>query len=92
VLMEALKASTIEVDVKDPLLRDIRARYAYAQHNQTAIIEMAAASGLDLLSTNEKNPMTTSSYGTGQLINHALEQGAKKIILGIGGSATNDGG
>ncbi|WP_218047384.1 glycerate kinase [Staphylococcus pasteuri] len=92
VLMEALKASTFEVDVKDPLLRDICARYAYAQHNQTAIIEMAAASGLDLLSTNEKNPMTTSSYGTGQLINHALEQGAKKIILGIGGSATNDGG
>ena len=43
VLMEALKASTIEVDVKDPLLRDIRARYAYAQHNQTAIIEMAAS-------------------------------------------------
>lgn len=53
---------------------------------------MAEASGLHLLTHEERNPLQTSSYGTGQLINEALKHGVKKIILGIGGSATNDGG
>ncbi|MCG3063869.1 glycerate kinase, partial [Pseudomonas aeruginosa] len=58
---------------------------------QIAIIEMAAASGLDLLEKEERNPLYTSSYGTGELIKDALNHGAKTIILGFGGSATNDG-
>ncbi|MGZ1883434.1 glycerate kinase, partial [Staphylococcus argenteus] len=63
-----------------------------AVEQQIAIIEMAAASGLNLLEKEERNPLYTSSYGTGELIKDALNHGAKTIILGIGGSATNDGG
>ncbi|MDR4248457.1 glycerate kinase, partial [Bacillus thuringiensis] len=70
----------------------IEACYARADEQQIAIIEMAAASGLDLLEKEERNPLYTSSYGTGELIKDALNHGAKTIILGIGGSATNDGG
>ena len=91
-LIDALNAKIITTTVKDPLYRDINANYAYSPHQKIAIIEMAAASGLDLLSNEERNPLKTTSFGTGQLINHALDQGAQKIILGIGGSATNDGG
>ena len=91
-LMDALNAKIITTTVKDPLYRDINANYAYAPQQKIAIIEMAAASGLDLLSNEERNPLKTTSFGTGQLINHALDQGAQKVILGIGGSATNDGG
>ncbi|MEX3447198.1 glycerate kinase [Staphylococcus warneri] len=91
-LIDALNAKIITTTVKDPLYRDINANYAYAPQQKIAIIEMAAASGLDLLSNEERNPLKTTSFGTGQLINHALDQGAQKVILGIGGSATNDGG
>ena len=59
---------------------------------QTAIIEMAAASGLERIKTEERNPMLTTTFGTGQLINAALDKGCSKILLGVGGSATNDGG
>ena len=60
--------------------------------NSTAVIEMAAASGLALVSGRTMNPLRTTSFGTGELIRHALDRGAQKIILGIGGSATNDAG
>lgn len=59
---------------------------------ETAVIEMAAASGLHLVAPEQRNPLITTSYGTGELILAALNHGARKIILGIGGSATNDGG
>ncbi|BBD89180.1 glycerate kinase [Staphylococcus caprae] len=91
-LKEALNAISYTAKVKDPLHREIEAMYAISNQHQTAIIEMAVASGLDLLKEDERNPLYSSSYGTGQLINHALHHGVKKIILGIGGSATNDGG
>lgn len=91
-LMEALDAKSFDVLVKDPLYRDIRSNYARSDKHETAIIEMAAASGLQLLSKDERNPLVTTTYGTGQLINDALKHGMKKIIIGIGGSATNDGG
>ena len=91
VLKEALNATSYCVEVKDPLNRNIMASYASDEH-QTAIIEMAAASGLALLSKDERDPSITTSYGTGQLINDALNHDVNKIILGIGGSATNDGG
>lgn len=78
--------------VHDPLGRKIKAKYLLGREKQTAYIEMAEASGLNLLSKGEQNPMQTSTYGFGELIKDAILQGAKKIILGIGGSATNDGG
>lgn len=79
------------VMVKDPLLRNIQANFGILKDG-TAVIEMAKASGLELLSHAEKNPMITSTYGTGQLIKSALDKGCKNILVGIGGSATNDAG
>ena len=68
------------------------ASYARSDEHQTAIIEMAAASGLALLSKDERDPSITTSYGTGQLINDALNHDVNKNYFRIGGSATNDGG
>lgn len=81
-----------ELIVKDPLGRSIKSAFGLLADGRTAVIEMARASGLALLSEGEANPMLTSSYGTGELIKGALEQGCRKIILGLGGSASNDGG
>lgn len=77
-LKEALNAISYTAKVKDPLHREIEAMYAISNQHQTAIIEMAVASGLDLLKEDERNPLYSSSYGTGQLINHALHHGVKK--------------
>lgn len=81
-----------EVSVNDPLGRPIIGRYGLSADRQVAFIEMASASGLALLQPEERNPLLTSTYGTGQLIRHAIEQGVNQIYLGIGGSATNDAG
>jgi len=85
-----LDLKTISKIVQDPLGRPISANYKLTK--ETAYIEMAAASGLVLLKPEERNCLITSSYGTGELIADAIAQGAKKIYLFIGGSATNDGG
>ena len=69
----------------------VRARYGISE-NRTAIIEMAQASGLPLLNENQRNPLLTTTYGTGELIRAALDEGIREFIIGIGGSATNDGG
>ena len=82
----------IIAETVDPLGRKINATYQYSSNNQTAFIEMASASGLALLKSEERDPMKASTFGTGLLLKDAIEKGAKKIILGIGGSATNDGG
>ena len=82
----------ISCEVKDPLSRKINANYLWIEEKQTAIIEMARASGIELLKQNERNCLITSTYGTGELINNALEKGAIEIILTVGGSATNDAG
>ncbi len=79
------------VMVKDPLWRDVQATYGILD-DHTAVIEMAAASGLPLLKDYERNAMKTTTFGTGQLILDALGRGCRKFILGVGGSATNDGG
>ena len=79
-------------EVHDPLSRKIKANYLWIEEKQTAIIEMARASGIELLKRNERNCLITSTYGTGELIKDALEKGAKEIILTVGGSATNDAG
>ena len=81
----------INVKVNAPLGNQINAKYGIVDSN-IAIIEMAEASGLGLVPEDKRNPLITSSFGTGQLIKDALDYGCKKIIIGIGGSATNDGG
>lgn len=75
----------------NPLGREIESFFGILP-DQTAIIEMAAASGINLIKPEERNPLLTTTYGTGQLITKALDAGCKNIIIGIGGSATNDGG
>ncbi|TDB65139.1 glycerate kinase [Arundinibacter roseus] len=86
------KGEFITIPVFDPLGRPIDATYGLSPDHSTAFIEMASASGLWLLDLDERDPTQTTSYGTGQLIADALRRGVKKIILGIGGSATNDAG
>ena len=92
VLQYYLRTQTVTCQTVDPLMRPIDATYQWDNHSKTAIIELAAASGLLLLGEQERNPLQTSTYGTGLLIKHAIEKGAKKIALGLGGSATNDAG
>ena len=87
-----LHGERIEVTVNDPLFRPINASYLFIASSQTAFIEMAEASGMKLLSPDDQNCFYTSTYGTGELILDAVNKGAKNIILGIGGSATNDCG
>ena len=77
--------------VRDPLGRPVEAAYALLPNGE-AFVEMAQASGLERLSRDERNPLLTSTYGTGQLISAALDKGCRKITVGIGGSATTDGG
>ncbi len=91
-LVSTLNGTYIDVMVCDPLGRKIQARYGIIDAGKTAIIEMASASGLTLLSPDEYNPLITSTYGTGEMIRDAIERGCSKILLCIGGSATNDGG
>ncbi|WP_352338388.1 glycerate kinase [Psychrobacter sp. 16-MNA-CIBAN-0192] len=91
VLSYALGGDWQSVVVNDPLMRPITARYLLLD-NGTAVIEIAEACGLHLLTIEERNPLVTSSFGVGELINDALNKGAKRIIIGLGGSATNDAG
>ncbi len=92
VLQGALGGELISCQVNDPLFRKINADYTYVPTNNTAAIEMALSSGIALLKDSEKNALITTTFGTGELIKNAINRGAKKIILGIGGSATNDAG
>lgn len=89
--LTALGGKKVFTKVKGPLFDETDSFYGILSDNNTAVIEMAAASGLPLAG-DKKNPMKTTTYGTGQLILHAINSNCKKIILGIGGSATNDGG
>lgn len=91
-LVGASRGKLRRLNVRDPLLRDVEAFLGFMGDGTTAVIEMASASGLCLLSENERNPLITSTYGTGELLLAAANSGARKIIIGIGGSATNDGG
>ena len=90
-LVTGLHGTYRSVTVQDPLGRPIRASYGILP-DQTAVIEMAAASGLPLLKPEERDPMYTTTYGFGELIRDAVRNGCRNLILGIGGSATNDGG
>lgn len=94
--MDALRGTLggekIALEVSDPLGRPIQASYVILDDGVTAVLEMAAASGLPLLAASERNPLKTSTYGTGQLVKDALSRGCRKFLVGIGGSATNDAG
>lgn len=92
VMMNLSEGILVPMEVHDALMRPIQANFGLLDNGQTAVIEMAQASGLPLLQEKERNPLITTSYGTGELIKEALIKGCKKILIGIGGSATNDGG
>lgn len=91
-LVDATGGRLLDVEVTAPLGEKTTAFFGLSGDGKTAIIEMAAASGLHLVPPAQRNPLLTTSYGTGELIKAALDHGVDKIILGIGGSATNDGG
>ncbi|MGE7859250.1 MULTISPECIES: glycerate kinase [Bacillus cereus group] len=91
-LVDATGGKIILLDVTGPLRERVQAFYGMSKDNKTAFIEMAAASGLQHVPIEKRNPLITTTKGTGELILHALEQGAEHIMLGLGGSATNDGG
>jgi len=90
-LVTGLNGTYREVTVTNPIGKKITAKYGILPDN-TAVIEMASASGITLISESERNPMITTTFGTGELICDAIENGCRKFIIGIGGSATNDGG
>jgi glycerate kinase len=91
-LVNATGGKILEEKVIGPLGDEVLAFYGILGDRKTAIVEMAAASGLILIPESKRNPLVTTTYGTGQLIKAALDQGCRKMIIGIGGSATNDGG
>lgn len=92
VMVAATSGRKIDVEVTGPLGEKVMAFFGLSGDGQCAFIEMAAASGLELVPGQRRNPLKTTSYGTGELIRCALDQGVQHCIIGIGGSATNDGG
>lgn len=92
ILTQALSAKLIEVKTKGPLFEDIIGYYGYHEKKKLAIIETATVAGITLLKKNQLNPLKTTTYGVGQLIKDAISRGCKTIIVGVGGTCTNDGG
>ena len=91
-IASCVKTELHEMNVCGPMGEEATAYYATIENGNTAIVEMAQASGLPMVPTNERNPLLATTYGTGELMKAALDAGCKKMIIGIGGSATNDGG
>lgn len=91
-VVDALHGRHVEEQVADPLGRTICARYGYIPLRQLAVVEMAAASGLELVPRDQRDVLRASTFGVGQLIRSALDRGAEEVLIGLGGSATNDGG
>ncbi|MFL6557928.1 MAG: glycerate kinase [Bacillus sp. (in: firmicutes)] len=91
-LVSMSNGEIIKTEVHGPLGEKRIAEYGLLGEGQTAVIEMATASGLELIQPADRNPLVTTTYGTGQLIKHALDKGVSRILIGIGGSATNDSG
>lgn len=91
-LVDATNGTFVELEVMNPLQDLTMAKYGLSGDRRTAFIEMATASGLNLVEYENRNPLISTTFGTGQLIMDAVEKGAQNIIIGIGGSATNDGG
>jgi glycerate kinase len=91
-LSAVLGGEWVATSAQDPLGRNVEARYAWVAGEALAIIDMSEASGLWRLQPAERDPLRATTYGTGQLIRHAIDRGARKILVGLGGSATTDGG
>lgn len=91
-LVSAMGGQTLSAEVTGPLGGKVKAYWGLLEDGKTAVIEMASASGLPLVPEADRNPAITTTYGTGELIKTALQHGCQKLIVGIGGSATNDGG
>lgn len=91
-LIEGLGGRKVELTVSGPMGRPVRAFYGWLPESRTAVMEMAAAAGLTMVADSEKDPLKASTYGVGEMILHAVKRGCREFILGIGGSATNDGG
>lgn len=91
-LVDATDGTIIQVEVTGPQHNRVQAEFGLLGDGRTAVIEMASASGIAYTSPNNRNPLYATSFGTGELIKHALDRGVRKIIIGLGGSATNDGG
>ena len=91
-LASGFDSQIIETTVTGPLMTKVKAKYCILKNTNTAVIEMAAAAGITLISLQERNPLNTTTYGVGELILDAIKRGCRRFIVGIGGSATNDGG
>lgn len=91
-LIDATQGSLYGINATGPLGERVEASYGIMGNGEIAVIEMASASGIQFVNRDTRNPLVTTTYGTCELIRACLDQGIKKIILGIGGSATNDGG
>lgn len=91
-MVDSLKGEIIEAKVTNPLGKKVIAKYGLVKNGKVAVIEMAEASGIHYVNKNTMNPLITTTYGTGELIKDAINKGSREIIIGIGGSATNDGG
>lgn len=91
-LVDAVGGLIQEVTVKGPLQQEVVGEIGLLKDGVTGVIEMASASGIDLIRASERNPLMTTTYGTGQLIKACLDRGVQTLIIGLGGSATNDGG
>ncbi len=91
-LVSIANGEMVDVEVVGPLGKKVTATYGIIDDGNSAVIEMASASGIELLKQEERNPLRTTTYGTGQLIKDALDRGVSSLLIGIGGSATNDGG
>ncbi|GLI56471.1 glycerate kinase [Propionigenium maris DSM 9537] len=91
-LVEGTGGEFIDIEVMGPLMRPLTARYGIMGNGKTAVMEMAAASGLPLVAPEERDPSKTTTYGTGEMIRDAVGRGCREFLVGIGGSATNDAG
>ncbi|MEZ2457318.1 glycerate kinase [Salinicoccus roseus] len=91
-LIEKMRGEKVAVSVTGPLYKKVQASYGIVREESMAVIEIAEACGLPLLDAKELNPSLTTSYGVGELIAHAYQEGCRKFVIGLGGSATNDGG
>lgn len=91
-LVDATSGEIVNLEVTGPDCKKVNAMFGILGDKKTAVIEMASASGIHLIKKEERNPLYTTTYGTGELIKYALDKGVQRLLIGIGGSAINDGG
>ncbi len=92
VIYDALGGSGVNCPAHDPLGREIEARYVWIEEDKLAIVEMSEVAGMHRLSENQRDPLRANTFGVGEVLLDAAQRGVDQIIIGLGGSATNDGG